>query len=66
MNEVLVVWSDFNFEEHILSEKQFLDQSLWHNSLIRIDNSPIFYQNWLQKGITKVKDLKDTLTTFFP
>ena len=34
-----------------MSEKQFLEQSLWHNSLVRIDNCPIFYREWFHKGV---------------
>ena len=30
---------------------------LWHNSLIRIGNKPVFYKDWYLKGITKVKYL---------
>ena len=42
ISEVLTIWAEVNFEEEITSESQFLDQSLWHNSLIRISNHPIF------------------------
>ena len=41
-----------------MSEKQFLGQMLWHNSLIRIDNCPVFYRDWFEKGVAKVKHLK--------
>ena len=30
---------------------------IWHNSLIRIDNKPVFSQPWYSKGIRKVADL---------
>ena len=46
IKEVLTIWSEANFEDNIISEKQFLDQCLWYNSLIRIDNRPIFYKQW--------------------
>ena len=39
INEILSIWAEVNFDENIISEKQFLGQMLWHNSLIRIDNS---------------------------
>ena len=35
----------------------FLSLPIWHNSLIRIDNKPVFYQPWYSKGIRKVGDL---------
>ena len=47
-----------------MSEKQFLEQSLWNNSLVRIDNCPIFYREWFDRGITKVKHLKDASSSF--
>ena len=47
-----------------MSEKQFLEQILWHNSLVRIENSPIFYQEWFDRGITKVKHLKNASNSF--
>ena len=59
VSEVLTIWAEVNFEDEITSESQFLDQSLWHNSLIRINNHPIFYREWFQKGVLQVKHLKD-------
>ena len=56
IKEVLTIWAEANFEDRIISENQFLNQKLWHNSLIRIDNSPVFYPEWHYKGITEVKD----------
>ena len=57
-SEVLTIWAEVNFEEEITSESQFLDQSPWHNSLIRI-NHPIFYREWFQKGVLQLKHFKD-------
>ena len=31
---------------------------MWNNSLIRIENKPIFFKDWSSKGITKVKHLQ--------
>ena len=64
MNEILSIWSEVNFEEHITSEEKFLEQSLWYNSLVRIGSRPIFYREWFDSGITKVKDLKDGFNNF--
>ena len=47
-----------------MSEKQFLKQILWYNSLVRIDNCPLFYQEWFDRGITKVKHLKNASNNF--
>jgi len=63
ISEILSIWSEVNFEDRITSENQFHDQYLWYNSLFRINNLPVFYKDWLNKGIRKVKDLKDQPTT---
>ena len=64
MKETLLIWAEVNFDEHIMSEKQFLEQSLWHNSLVRINNCPIFCREWFHKGVKKVKHLKDVSNIF--
>ena len=64
IKETLLIWAEVNFDEHIMSEKQFLEQILWHNSLVRIDNYPIFYREWFDRGVTKVKHLKDASNNF--
>ena len=48
-----------------MPEKHFVDQILWHNSLVRINNCPIiFYREWFDRGVTKVKHLKDASNNF--
>ena len=37
--------------------KEFEEQTLWHNSLICIENKPVFYNQWFNKGIYKVSPL---------
>ena len=43
IKETLLIWAEVNFDEHIMSEKKILEQIVWHNSLVRINNCPIFY-----------------------
>lgn len=57
LKEVLEIWAEVNFEPEIASKNHFLDQQLWHNSLIKIANKTIFFQNWFNKEITRVKHL---------
>ena len=38
--------------------QHFQEQNLWHNSLIRVENKPIFFKDWCSKGTTKVKHLQ--------
>ena len=42
LNKGLTIWAEVNFEEQIRSDNYFINQNLWHNSLIRIDNRPLF------------------------
>ena len=60
LKEILEYWAETNFERQVTSEINFREQSLWFNSLIRVDNKPIFFKDWLEKGIKKVKHLQRT------
>ena len=64
VREVLTIWAEINFEKQITSKTQFFSQSVWHNSLIRIANYPVFYPDWFNKGVKKVKDLTDDSDNF--
>ena len=57
VKELLGIWAEVNFEPEITSKDHFLDQQLWHNSLIKIANKTVFFKNWFIKGITRVKHL---------
>ena len=46
------------------STDHFLSLPLWHNSLIRIDNRPVYYKSWSCKGIQNVTDLLKDPNTF--
>ena len=64
VKEILQIWSEALYEENIRSYKHLISSPLWHNSLIRIANSPVFYKEWFLKGITKVKHLMDDSSNF--
>ena len=65
LKELLGIWAEVNFEPEIISKDHFLDQQLWHNSLIKIANQTVFFQNWLTKGITRLKQLLGPDNNFF-
>ena len=65
VKEILVIWSEVFFQETIVSEEHLLSSPLWQNSLIRIQNKPVFYKDWLVKGIMQVKHLMDESSNFF-
>ena len=55
--EILQLWSEISYEANVNSTDHFLSSPLWHNSLIRIDNRPVYYKSWSCKGIQNVTDL---------
>ena len=55
--EILQLWSEISYEANVNSIDHFLSLPLWHNSLIRIDNRPVYYKSWSCKGIQNVTDL---------
>ena len=44
--------------DQVSSDIAFPEQVLWFNSLIRIDNNPIFLKELFEIGISKVKHLQ--------
>ena len=64
VKESLEIWSEISFEETVTSDKHLRSLPLWHNSLIKIGNKPVFYQDWFLKGISKVNQLKDDSFNF--
>ena len=42
----------------------YLSSSLWHNSLTKIDNIPVFHKSWYAKGVKNVAHLMKDSTTF--
>ena len=55
--EILQLWSGISDEANVNSTDHFLSLPLWHNSLIRIDNRPVYYKSWSCKGIQNDTDL---------
>ena len=53
-----------NFEEVVKTKEQFLAQPIWHNSLIRIENKPVFDKKLFSLGISKVKDFVEEQHNF--
>ena len=43
VKEILVIWSEFFFQETIVYEEHLLSSPLCQNSLIRIQKKPVFY-----------------------
>jgi len=64
LQEILHTWSNIIYEDNICSKKQLLSQSLWLNSLIRVNNKPIHYLSWSSQGIQNIGHLMENETRF--
>jgi len=65
VNEILLIWAEVNYNNNSSSLQHYKTQGLWNNSLIRIDRKPVYFREWLAKGILTIESLmKDE--TFFP
>ena len=54
--DVIQAWADFNFHNP-MDIKQIISQSLWYNSHIKIENTPVFYKYWYEKNINYIYDI---------
>ena len=57
--EILEIWSEVNYEETFVSDYHFRTSPLWYNSLVKVENRPVFFKEWFLKGTTKVEHLMD-------
>ena len=56
--ELIEIWSRLNFKRQ---PSDFSSIPIWYNSLVRIDNRPIYYKNWYKAGILFQNHLHCTL-----
>ena len=61
LNEILYIWAEINFQETLCD---FQNSPLWHNSLIRVANQPVFFEKWSNKSFNCIKDLLDDSSKF--
>jgi len=54
--QAIEIWSNLIHEEN---PTHFGNAPIWYNSLIRIENRPIFYSDWSRAGGNQAKDLLD-------
>ena len=61
LQEIVQIWSEVNFDNQIKTKQQFLELPIWHNSLIRINDNPVYYKHIFLRGISKVSHwMKDS------
>ena len=53
--DALICWLNYHFAKEISVN----DQPLWLNMNIRINNIPVYFNNWARNGIKTINDLKD-------
>jgi len=56
--QIFSFWSEI-YTTKVKDSKDAYNQVLWNNSLIRVDNQPIMYKAWVEKGILTIADLFD-------
>jgi hypothetical protein len=54
---VFRAWNTFIDKEENFTWEYFLSSPLWMNKTIKIENKPVFYENWFRKGICFVNDI---------
>ena len=56
--EDLETWVELHFSDvATISSANISDQIIWYNSLIRINDQPVFYKHWSSHGISKISHL---------
>ena len=56
-------WNTFIDKEEDFTWEYFLSSPLWMNKTIKIENKPVFYEDWFRKGICFVNDIFDIYVT---
>ena len=58
--EVMSIWAELHFSDAVaISIANVGDQIIWLNSLVRIDNQPVFRKHWMDHGVCKISHLLD-------
>ena len=59
VREVLDTWTELHFSDvATINHANIGDQIIWYNSLIRINDRPVFYKHWSSHGISKISHLQ--------
>ena len=54
--EALPAWTEYNYCEP-KDGNEVRQQIIWLNSKIKVDNRPVWYLEWIGKGIYKIEDI---------
>ena len=64
LRQLLQTWSDYAFSNSEIDLDCVMNQNIWNNKYIKVDGLPIYYKNFAQKGIQKIRNLCDDDGTF--
>ena len=64
LQDILQSWSEIAFVNDVTSVGQLRSQSFWFNSLIRVENKPIYHKQWALRGILFIRHLMAKELTF--
>ena len=71
-SEIWQFWAKHNYKEHnnIIELGEIKTQNIWFNSSIRINDQPIYYKEWYNKGLKTLDNLRKdnkwiNITDFF-
>ena len=56
--DVLLIWQTVN-QHTPRTKEQILEEIIWNNRFIRIEDRSVYYKEWHKSGVTKVKDILD-------
>ena len=64
VKEILETWAEVHYCETTISEDNVREQILWNNSILRVENKPVYNRIWSNQGINKISDFLDDSERF--
>ena len=64
LREILKTWCNMNSNSQVENIDEVAEQILWWNSNIKINKQVVFYKNYINEGVRKVKDVVNDDGTF--
>ena len=57
--EVFECWSELKSKQSIENKIYFTECCIWNNANVKINNNPVTYKSWIEKGVLLINDLLD-------
>jgi len=55
--QIMHIWCTLNYDFYIINHYDIQNQSIWFNSMVKVNNKVIFYKKWYEHNIRYIKDL---------